>query len=351
MSTVLATATQTGRYEYDQSSVKDQVKVWLNGSGRRLERVVRAFDHDQVQTRTSVEPIDYIFSKRSFEESNNCYIKHAVELATQVTTQCLENAGLKPTDIDYVISTSCTGIMIPSVDAVVAERLGMKSSLRRLPITEHGCAAGAVALAQAHDYLIAHPEATVLIIAVEIPSLTFQPNDKTPTNVISTALFGDGAAAVILRSTPQAGQPRILQTKSHRFPNSLDWMGFELKNTGLQIVLSREVPDRVREASRAVIEEFLTECDISLEEIDHFLLHPGGGKIIQAFEETLELGPDDLDLSRSVLRRFGNLSSATVLFILHEAIQRRVSRSGDRGLMMAFGPGFGAELLLMDWAA
>lgn len=313
MSTLRSAATKGGAHVYDQPTIKHAVSTWLNGSGRRLERAVMAFDHATVQRRTSVEPLETVFRRRGLEESNDLYKKHAVELAIAVAERSLAEAGVAATDVDLVISTSCTGIMIPSFDAHLAERLAMKSSLRRLPITEHGCAAGAVALAHAHDHLLAHPRHVVLVVSVELPSLTFQTGDKSAVNVVSSALFGDGAAAIVLGGPPRPGLPRIVATASHRFENSLDWMGFDLKDSGLHIVLSREVPGRIQEAARPVIEGFLSDQGMTLADVDHFLLHPGGTKILQAFEETLELSAEDLAVSRQVLRDHGNLSSATVL--------------------------------------
>ncbi len=349
MTTIVASATDGGRYVYPQERVKQAIRDWLNGSGRCMENAVAAFDHALVERRSSVEPIEYVFARRGLGESNDRYKVHASELATAVSRRCLAAARWSAEDVDLFITTSCTGIMIPSVDAVVAERLQMKESLRRLPITEHGCAAGAVALSHAHDHLLAHPTHRVLVVAVEIPSLTFQPTDQSASNVISSALFGDGAAAVALEGRARPGFPRIVSTGSHRFRDSLDWMGFDLKDSGLHIVLSREVPVRIREGARAVIGEFLTGSKLALTDIDHFLLHPGGGKILQAFEETLALPEGALAVSRTVLREHGNLSSATVLFILQEYLERRLAACGDLGLMMAFGPGFGAEMLLLEW--
>ena len=349
MSSVIAAATEVGAHVYDQTTVKEYVERWLNGSRRGLERMVESFDHTLVRTRASVEPIDYVFSKRGFRESNELYKRHAVRLARECTERCLEAAGIRADEVDYFISTSCTGIMIPSFEAIVAEQLGMKRSLRRLPITEHGCAAGAVALSHAHQYLLAYPEHRVLVVAVEIPSLTFQTGDKSATNVISSALFGDGAAAVLLSAASKTAGPTIVQSASHRFQNSADWMGFDLRDSGLHIVLSPRVPGEIRSQGPALIREFLGANEMQLKDVRHFLLHPGGRKIIEAFEETLGLHAEDLAISRQVLTKYGNLSSATVLFILKEHLQRSAARPGDRGLLMAFGPGFSAEMLLLEW--
>jgi predicted naringenin-chalcone synthase len=349
MSSLRAAACCKGAFEYSQATVKQYVSSWLNGSSPHHEKILRSFDQAQVERRSSVEPIEYIFGSRGFEESNDRYRIHAVSMALEVASACIERAGLRPEDIDYFISTSCTGFMIPSLDAYVAEKLGMRPSLRRLPITEHGCAAGAVALTHAHDYLLGHPDHRVLVVAVELPSLTFQPLDRRPTNVISTALFGDGAAAAVVGGPRDQGLPHIVRSASHRFPDSLDWMGFELKDSGLHIVLSPRVPGRIREQARPLIEDFLAVDGLSIADVDHFLLHPGGRRFVEAFEETLDLPANALATSRRILRESGNLSSATVLFILEEYLREQRGRPGDRGLLMAFGPGFSAEMLLLQW--
>jgi predicted naringenin-chalcone synthase len=349
MSSIVATATRSAQFEYAQPKIKEHAVAWLNGSSGGLQSALSAFDNGLVARRSSSLPLADVFRVRGLEESNDLYIERSIELATAVTEEALRNAGLRATDVDLFVSTSCTGFMIPSVDAHVAERLKMKPSMRRLPITEHGCAGGAVALAFAHDHLVAHPGHRALVVAVELPSLTFQYRDRSPANVVSAALFGDGAAAVVLSSAPTPGRPRIVRAASHRFADSLDWMGFQLKDSGLHIVLSKEIPRHVRTHARALIDGFLAESGLALGDVRHFLFHPGGRKILEAFEATLGLPKDGLAASRAVLRAHGNLSSATVLFILEEQMKRVVAQPGERGLLIAFGPGFGAELLLLQW--
>ena len=349
MSSIVATATRSASHLYHQPLVKESVRAWLNGSGVHLSGALSAFDSGLVERRSAVIPLADVFRVRSFGASNDLYVRHSVELATAVTEDALRRAGLAATDIDFFVSSSCTGFMIPSVDAHVAERLGMKPSLRRLPITEHGCAGGAVALGCAHEHLMAHPDHRALVVAVELPSLTFQVGDHSPANVVSSALFGDGAAAAILTSDRVPGRPRVVRIASRRFPDSLDWMGFHLKDSGLHVVLSREIPKRVRASARELVGSFLDDCGLQLGDVRHLLVHPGGRKILEAFAETLELPASALAASRAVLREHGNLSSATVLFVLEEHLRTVEAKPGDHGLLLAFGPGFGAELVLLQW--
>jgi predicted naringenin-chalcone synthase len=348
MTSIVAAAKVQAEFRYDQATVKREILRWLNGHPSLL-RLAESFDNALVETRSSVAPIEWVFRARGLEESNNLYREKASELATRAAAECLATAGVRPDQIDLVVSTSCTGFMIPSVDAVVAERLGMRRDLRRLPITEHGCAAGVVALSFANDYLRLHEDQRALVLAVELPSVTFQPGDRRPENIISAAIFGDGAAAVLLSGAPEKGRPSIVASRSVRFANTLDLMGFELKDPGLHIVLSRDIPSVVRREVPQVINEFLAGRSLTRRDLSHFLLHPGGRRILDALEETLGLEPRSLTVSRDVLRTHGNLSSATVLVILHQYLEQGLGSEGELGLMAAFGPGFGAELLLLGW--
>ena len=349
MSAIRSTATAVPPYSYDQTEVLDAVRVWLGDRAQRFERVLSAFERGLVGRRASVLPLDKVFEPRGFEAKNRIYMESSVKLGEQAVKACLDRAGLTPGDVDFFISASCTGFMIPSVDAVIAHRLGMKRSLARLPITQHGCAGGAVALRQAHDHLRAHPGHKVLVLAVEIPSVTFQTDDFSASNIVSTSLFGDGAAAVLLTAEGGDRDPHILGCDSRMFPDSADLMGFDLTDSGLRIVLSKRVPGEIREHAPGAISDFLSANGQSLDDIDHFLLHPGGRKIIEGFESAFGLDEGALDLTRSVLSRHGNLSSATVLFILDDFLRGDRGRSGDLGLLVAFGPGFGCESLLLGW--
>ncbi len=349
MSTLRATATALPAHSYDQATIRDHVLRWLGSRATGFARVLATFERGLVRTRGSAVPIEEVFADRSFEEKNRAYMRAAVEMGERAVVAALDRARLAPRDIDFFISASCTGFMIPSVDALIAHRLGMKASLGRLPITQHGCAGGAVALRQAHDHLLAHPGHRVLALAVEVPSVTFQREDFTPENVVSASLFGDGAAAAVLETEGADEDARILGCDSRMFPDSADLMGFDLRNGGLKIVLSKRVPEEIRRHAPPAIAAFLAAMGADLPSIRHFLLHPGGRKIIEGFERAFALPPGGLDATRAVLARHGNLSSATVLFLLDEHLRNRRAAPGDLGLLVAFGPGFGCESLLLRW--
>jgi alkylresorcinol/alkylpyrone synthase len=346
---IIEAASARPRFEYDRATVKSHLTRWLQDHGGAGLGYLSTIDTNLVDRRSLVIPIDEVFARRSFAEKNDAYIRAAVEMGEEAVLACLEKAGVGPGAVDHVISTSCTGFTIPSLDALLAHKLGMKRTLSRLPITEHGCAAGAVALAQAASHLRAYPRHTVLVLAVELASLTFQYDDVSPENVVAAGLFADGAAAALLTSEPRAGRPQIVGAESCLFPESADLMGFRLTDTGFKLILSREVPAAIRAHAVPALATFLDRQGLSPALVNHWILHPGGRKIIEAFEDAFDLGPGGLEHSRAVLRTRGNLSSATVLCMLDDFFDRGLAQPGDVGLLVAFGPGFGAEMLLLSW--
>ncbi|HUG53607.1 MAG TPA: 3-oxoacyl-[acyl-carrier-protein] synthase III C-terminal domain-containing protein, partial [Vicinamibacteria bacterium] len=263
---------------------------------------------------------------------------------------------VRPADVGLIVSVSCTGFMIPAVDAYVAQALEMGPRLARLPITESGCAGGVVGLARARDFLVAHPGQVAVVLALEFASLTFQRWDRSATNVVSTAIFGDGGAAVVLAGPDhprsrvrRPGQARLLDAESLFFPGTAHLMGFRLRNQGLQIILDRELAPFVRKHVAEVVGGFLSARGLRREDVTRWILHPGGRRIIEVMSERLGLGPEDTAATEAVLAGHGNMSSVTVLFVLDEIMRRGGIRCGEKGLLGAFGPGFGAELALIDF--
>ncbi len=315
---------------------------------RRLDAMMTVIDNAQVHQRHSIFPMEYLVEPRSLAQTSREYQEHAVRLGRQAAEACLVNATMTPRDIDMIITVSCTGFMIPSLDAHLINLMGFRSDVRRMPLTELGCAAGAMALARASEFVRAFPRKTVLIVSVELATLTFQRGDLSQANLISCVLFGDGAAAAVVTGRPTAG-PRILDTDTYTFPESLDAMGFDLRETGFHIVLSKDVPQMIRERIRGVVDRFLARSGLTRDGIAAFILHPGGQKLLSYVEEQLGLCRCDTQFSWDVLGRYGNLSSATILFILHEWLTKRTMNSAEYGLAAAFGPGFSAEVLLLQW--
>jgi alkylresorcinol/alkylpyrone synthase len=315
---------------------------------RRLDAMMAIVDNAQVHKRHTIFPIDYTVEPRGLHKTNNEYMDHAIRLGREAAEKCLERAGLRADEIDLIITVSCTGFMIPSLDAHLINLMGFRSDVRRMPFTELGCAAGAMALGRAHDYLKAKPDGNVLIIAVELPSLTFQRKDISQANLISSILFGDGAAAVIVSGKERRG-PKILVSETYTFPDSLDAMGFDLRDSGFHILLSKDVPEMIGKDIKGLVDGFLARQGRVRKDIKGWILHPGGARLLGNVEEALGLCKCDTQPSWDILANVGNLSSATILFILQEWLEKRPLQPGDYALAAAFGPGFSAEFLLLQW--
>jgi alkylresorcinol/alkylpyrone synthase len=331
---------------------REDVKYYLGRvfdiPDRRLEALMSIADNAQVNKRYSIFPIEYTVEPRPLSKTNEEYIEHAVKLGRQAAEECLQRAGLRPDEVDLIITVSCTGFMIPSLDAHLINLMGFRSNVRRMPFTELGCAAGAMALGRAADYLKAHPGGNVLIISVELPSLTFQRKDISQANLISSILFGDGAAAVLVSGKGEKG-PKILVSETYTFPDSLDAMGFDLRDSGFHILLSKDVPEMIGAKIRGLVHGFLERHGRKQEDIKGWILHPGGARLLGNVEKELGLCKCDTQPSWDILSNVGNLSSATILFILQEWLEKRPLKSGEYALAAAFGPGFSAEFLLLQW--
>ncbi|HEY0712771.1 MAG TPA: type III polyketide synthase, partial [Polyangia bacterium] len=285
---IVQTATLVPEHIIDQASVKRTLCDVLALPEGRLRAVEALFDNTLVETRASVLPLPLLCERRSLTDTTAIYRKHAVRLGSEVTRRCLQEAGVDPRAIDLVISVSCTGVMLPSLDAYVANELGFRPDIKRLPITELGCAAGAAALGRAYDFLVGHPDAHVLIIAVELPTLSFQPEDTSVPQLVSTALFGDGAAAVLLTGAavdPGSRGVSVLTARSHLFPSSMEALGFDLREDGFHVVLSKELPDRLRRDFSGVLAGVLGELGLGRADLTSFLLHPGGRRILSGLAE------------------------------------------------------------------
>ena len=341
---------------------RDDVKLYFDRvfpiDEYRVRAMMSVVDNSRIDRRYGVFPLEYLVAPRPLTVTTLEYQDHAIRLGQQAAEAALANAGIGPRDVDLLITTSCTGFMIPSLDAHLIHRMGFRSNVRRLPITELGCAAGAASLARAAELLGALPEGNVLLISVELPSLTFQRADQSQANLISAILFGDGAAGVVVTGRDVPG-PRILSSEGYVFPDSLGAMGFDLKDSGFHIVLSADVPDMIRQRIRGIVDGFLESHQLSRDRIASFILHPGGQKLLSYVEEELGLVPPDDGTgvfrrpkskpSWDVLANFGNLSSASVLFVLDQWIRCSRPAPGAYGLLAAFGPGFSAEMSLLEW--
>jgi alkylresorcinol/alkylpyrone synthase len=348
VATIAGSATAVPPHVLSREVVKNGIGRVFSLDGGRLDAIQEVVDNSAIDQRYSVFPPEYTIEPRPLAQTAIEYQEKSVELGLQVAERALAQADMNPTDVDMLITVSCTGIMIPSLDAHIATIMGFRPDVRRLPITELGCAAGAAGLAHTWEYISAFPDRTALLISVEIPTLTFQRRDISQANLISAVLFGDGAAGIVVTGRDVPG-PRILASECFLFPNSLTAMGFDLRDSGLHIVLSKDVPEIIRERVKDLAQGFLAKQGLRQEDISAFLLHPGGQKLLSYMQSELGLSRADTEVSWDILRRYGNLSSASVLFILNEWLVQKEMPSGSYGLLMAFGPGFTAEMILLQW--
>ena len=346
---ITSVAKQLPKYYRETKDIIPFVKLWMQDQDARFQRkVIKLFEGAGVDKRYSIMDPEEVFVATSFEEKNNIYAREVVKLAAQSLKKALDKARLKATDIDYIITVSCTGIMIPSMDAYLINSLQMKQDIVRLPVTEMGCAAGVSGIIYAKNFLKANPNKRAVVIAVEAPTATFQLTDYSMTNIVSAAIFGDGASAVILSSYEDEQGPAIIDEAMYHFYDATKMMGFNLVNTGLQMILDKEVPQKISEHFPAIVHPFLERNNLKIEDIDHLIFHPGGKKIVQTVEDLFGVLGKNIDDTKEVLRLYGNMSSATVLYVLERFMDKDPVK-GERGLMLSFGPGFSAQRILLEW--
>jgi alkylresorcinol/alkylpyrone synthase len=349
-STIVATATAVPAHTASQTAVQRVLRTVFPIDARRMDAVMTLFENAQIDNRYSVYPVEQIGQRRSLTETSAEYRSHAIALARDVASRALAESRVAARDIDLVITTSCTGIMIPSVDAYLVDALGLRSDVRRLPITELGCVGGAAALARADDFLRGFPDAHVLVVAVELPSLSLQRDDTSPANLVASALFGDGAAAVVMAGGVDRPGVRVRSTLSHIFPRSTGALGFDLKEDGFHSVISKDIPAMLKAEIVVLVDKLAARAGLTRDQLTCFLLHPGGRKILGAVEDGLGLPREATQPSWDVLRDYGNQSSASVLFVLHHWLTRREPIAGTHGVLAAFGPGLTTEMLLLQWS-
>jgi predicted naringenin-chalcone synthase len=346
---ITSVAKQLPKYSRETKDILPLTELWLEGQDERFRRkVLKIFENAAVDKRYSIMAPEDVFLKTSFEEKNDIYIRESIKLAEQGLKKALDKASLKPTDIDFIITVSCTGIMIPSLDAYLINSLKMKQDIVRLPVTEMGCAAGVSGVIYAKNFLKANPNKRAVVVAVESPTATFQLEDYTMVNAVSAAIFGDGCAAVVLSSYENEKGPEIKDEAMYHFFNAEHMMGFKLRNTGLQMILDQSVPQIIADHFPQIIHPFLERNNLSIAEIDHLVFHPGGKKIVQTVEDLFGKLGKNIDDTKDVLRLYGNMSSATVLYVLERFMDRGLPE-GDKGIMLSFGPGFSAQRVLLEW--
>lgn len=343
MTKIVATEIAVPPHKVPRSVAEDYAREHFGLHIPELEKYLPIFLNTGIDTRYFCVPPEWFLSSKSLSEKNRTYIEWATRLGHQAATACLNSAGVDPGKIDNIIFVSTTGMATPTIDARLINTLKLRQDIRRTPVWGLGCVGGAAGLIMAHDYLKAFPDASVLLVAVELCSLTFLFNDYTVSNLVATSLFADGAVAVLL--TGEGDGPEIFASHSQTWPDSLDVMGWNFLDEGLQVVFSKSIPGIVRKYIYGDISGFLAEYELSLHDIDNYLIHPGGAKVLEAYQKALGLNPEHLDYSEYIIKNYGNMSSVTVLYILDRFIKTN-NHIGKYGLLTALGPGFTSESLL-----
>lgn len=339
---VASIATAVPPYRASQAEVRDKARGVFGGGSDLFQRLELVYDNAGVETRYFSRPLDWFLEPRGWTDSNDAYLEVAEELLAKAVGEALEKAGLEAGAIDTIVTVSSTGVATPSLEARLLNRLGFRSDVKRLPIFGLGCGGGVLGLARAAQMGAGAAE-TVLLLVVELCSLTFRLDDLAKSNLVATALFGDGAAAVIL--TPGGAGPAVTAWGEHTWPDTLDVMGWRVEDAGLGVIFQRSIPEIVRTRFLAAAEGFLSRNDLALSDIQHFVCHPGGAKVIDALEEALSCPPSSLAATREALRGYGNMSAASVLFALEIALKERPD---GRMLLTALGPGFSAGFCLLE---
>jgi alkylresorcinol/alkylpyrone synthase len=340
---LLALTTAVPPHALPQEQVKAWARDFFKDRSRDIERLLPAFDNAGIDNRYSCVPLAWYGEPHGWEEKNRLYLENAVDILEQTARDALTAAGLEGSDIDAIVVASTSGIATPSLDARLKSRLGLRNDVLRLPIFGLGCAGGVLGLARAADLARSAPHRKVLFLVVELCGLTFRGTDLSKSNIIATALFGDGAGAAVIGCDGEG--PALTQWGEHTWPDSLDVMGWLVQDDGLGVLFSHDIPTIVRREFRNATESYLTAGGQNLADIDGFLCHPGGTKVIQAIEAAFDMPAGALEHSRVILRDYGNMSAATLMFVIERAITAAIP---GRYLASALGPGFCAGFLTIE---
>ena len=348
MPSIVSVGTAVPPYAMKQEEARRLAEAHFAGKIANLDRYLEVFGNALVTERYFCAPPEWFASEQGLGSTNRLYLEWAEKLAIQAIEECVGKADLGREDISHVVFVSSTGIATPSLDVAVINAMNLRPDVRRIPLFGLGCAGGAAGIAICGALARARPGAAILLVSVELNSLTFQRGDFSKSNLVATSLFGDGAAAVLIREG--GGAVEILDSVSLLKRGTRGLMGWDFADTGFRVVFSRRVPTVIREMMPGVVSGLLGAHELVPDDVASLIVHPGGRRILEAYEALFERGPEEFGSSYAVLRRFGNMSSATVLFVLDEELRSGSVQSGEYGLLAAFGPGFSAEATLLRWS-
>jgi len=359
---LIALATAAPEPLVPQARIRELVERLFEGGPAGHSRLLQVFDHSGIETRSVCMPLEWYTQPRTFAQQNALYVEHALRLGASAASRALAAAGLPASAVDHVVFVSTTGLATPSLDARISLALGCRPDCRRTPVWGLGCAGGAAGVARARDLALADPASVVLLVAVELCSLTFRHADRDKRNLVATSLFSDGAAAAVITgavarsggTSPGTRPKRALElvgSGSTLWPDTLDVMGWEVSSEGLHVVFSRDIPTIARERVKPFLEQFLARQGLTLADVTHMVAHPGGAKVLEAYASSLGWPEAGLAHARTELRVHGNMSSPSCLFVLERFLEAGDIGEGEFALLLALGPGFSAESVLLRGAA
>ncbi len=350
MGRIAAVSTALPEHRYTQAEITERFAEICLGPGGKWDVLNRLHTSASVTTRHLALPLERYAELADFTEANDAFIEVATDIGARVVQEALDLAGLDPSDVDIILSTTVTGIAVPSIEARIAGVVGLRSDVKRVPLFGLGCLGGAAGLARMHDLLVGSPGSVGVLLSVELCSLTLQRQDPSVANMVASGIFGDGAAAAVVvgAGRPEPG-PQIVDSRSHLYPDTGRAMGWDVGASGLKVVLGAEVPDLVSMHLADDVKGLLADHDLHPDDITAWVAHPGGPKVLLAVENSLGLPREALAVTWRSLAAIGNLSSASVLHVLRETMTDRPPPPGSPGLLFAMGPGFCAELVLLRW--
>lgn len=349
MAKIISVGTCDAPYKLPQSEIREFVKKLYANTYKEIERMISVFDNSTIANRHISVPVEWLGENHSFKERNEKFREVAIELSINAINECLNKVNAEYSDIHNVIFVTSTGLSTPTIDAILFNKLKLDRHIKRTPLWGLGCAGGASSVSRAMEYCRANPTHNALVVCVELCSLTFQKDDLSKSNIIATSLFSDGCAAVLVCGDESPLKhnegAELIDSLSTIYDDSLDVMGWDIVDDGFKVVFSRDIPTIVKEYVDPNIKELLGKHNLSVPDIKHYIAHPGGAKVITAYEESLNLPEGTLENSRKVLLEHGNMSSPSVLYVLKEFMNNRFA-AGEYGLLSALGPGFSSELVL-----